>query len=228
MAIVFVQGVKYMLDIVNLNPAETAYRYEWRGVPRWLVAWQNKLYVYPTDITNGYSTTLATSISQIDTTIPLIDASGFLQFNGNVQIGDEKIAYQYREGNTLYNCERGNQDTIAAPHNIGATINENNMWIFYYKRHFRIPVINNVISRETLDREMEVCDEDMEIITSYTASALLAKIDPKRMKVYDDKFAEQLLMAKARLRRGRKMTNMGGDIRNQFWWESQDPGVYWQ
>lgn len=223
---VYIQGVKYLLDVVNINPAETAFRYQWQGVPRWLVAWQDKLYVYPTEMTQYYTTTLTQSINKTDVTIQLENGTGLLQFSGFIQIGEEKIAYKYRTGNTLYECERGIQSTTAESHDNGTEVKENNFWVYYFRLHYRIPVINNVISNEYLNRRMEVCDEHMEIITSYTADALLAKIDPSRGQTYEKKFQEQIQMAKAEIFRGRKMTNSGGNIRGEFFFESQNPGVY--
>jgi hypothetical protein len=215
-----------MLDVVNLNPAEAAFQYQWKGVPRWIVAWQNKLIVYPTDVSSFQTTTLTKAITSESTTIEVDDASNFLQFSGFIQIGDEKIGYLSMSDNVFYGCERGVQDTTAVSHSIGSEVKENNFWVYYYKRHFRIPVINNVISQKTLDMEMEVCDEHMEIITSYTASVLLAKIDPIRTAVYDKTFAEALVMAKAQVRRGRKMINPNGDIRNPIFFETNNPGIY--
>lgn len=225
---VFIQGVKYFVDVKDLNLPEAAFRYEWKGIPRWVVPWRDKINIYPTASSPYYETTLTEYLPIDGTEIHLADSSGLLQRSGQIQIGDEKIYYEYNTDNVLYNCTRGDQDTIPQAHDNGDVVKENNLWVYYYKKHSRIPVINNVISDYWLNKQLEVCDEDMEIITSYTAGCLLAKIDPTRRKVYDDKFADELVMAKARLRRGRRMINKSGDIRNQMWFESNNPGVYLQ
>lgn len=223
---VYIQGIKYMVDITELNQSENNFIYQWKGIPRWLVPWQNKLRVYPTSVTAGYSTYLSKQINKTETEIEVDDASGFLLNNGYFQIGGEKIQYIYRDSTKLYGCTRGVQNTMAASHLKDSDVLETNLWIFYFKRHFNIPVTNNVIPNEILDREMEVPDEHMEAITAYTAGSLLAKVDPARMVVYEKRFIEQLEKIKAEVFRGRKMTNNGGAIRAPFWAETQNSGIY--
>lgn len=45
-----------------------------------------------------------------------------LPTTGFVKVDNEIINYGYISGNTLYNCFRGQQDTVAALHNSGATV----------------------------------------------------------------------------------------------------------
>ena len=72
-------------------------------------------------------TTLATGISSTDTTIELTDATGLPAF-GFIKIGDEYINYSYITqtvggvSGTLNNCFRGQANTTAATHSVGATV----------------------------------------------------------------------------------------------------------
>lgn len=64
---------------------------------------------------------LSAGIGATDTTIPLT-AVDQLPPTGFVQIGNEIINYGYISGTTLYNCFRGQQNTTAAAHSIGALV----------------------------------------------------------------------------------------------------------
>ena len=70
--------------------------------------------------------TLTTGISATDTEITVSDAS---QYNntGFINIGSETIQYGYITGNTLYNCFRGQNNTVAASHLAGAAVYKNNL-----------------------------------------------------------------------------------------------------
>jgi hypothetical protein len=65
--------------------------------------------------------TLDGALSATATTIPLNSAVG-LPAAGFVKIDSEVINYGYISGNTLYNCFRGQQDTVAATHLTGASV----------------------------------------------------------------------------------------------------------
>jgi hypothetical protein len=73
------------------------------------------------------SATLTTAINATDTTIVLNDVTG-LPSTGFIKIDDEVINYSYITQNTnansgtLYNCFRGQQDTIAVPHTATTTV----------------------------------------------------------------------------------------------------------
>ena len=64
---------------------------------------------------------LSGGISATATQITLNSVIG-LPATGFVKIDNEIINYGYISGNTLYNCFRGQQDTVAALHNSGATV----------------------------------------------------------------------------------------------------------
>lgn len=65
--------------------------------------------------------TLSATINATDTTITLNNANG-LPATGFVKIDSEIINYGNITGNTLNNCFRAQQDTVAASHNSGATV----------------------------------------------------------------------------------------------------------
>ena len=67
----------------------------------------------------GY--TLANTINSSVTTIELSSTVG-LPANGFVLLDSELIYYGYIQGNTLYNCARGQQNTTAAGHNSGTAV----------------------------------------------------------------------------------------------------------
>ena len=73
------------------------------------------------------SATLTTAINATDTTIVLNDVTG-LPATGFIKIDDEIINYSYITQNTnatsgtLYNCFRGQQNTIAVGHTAAATV----------------------------------------------------------------------------------------------------------
>lgn len=66
-------------------------------------------------------TTLGSNISYTDTTISLTDASGFPK-RGQLKVGDERILYTGKTGNSLTGCVRGYKGTIAASHTAGDAV----------------------------------------------------------------------------------------------------------
>jgi len=65
--------------------------------------------------------TLPSGISAAATTITLSGVSG-LPAQGFIKLDNEIIVYGYIQGNTLYNCFRGQQGTTAALHNTGTAV----------------------------------------------------------------------------------------------------------
>lgn len=224
----YISGQKYMIDIPTLSTAQTMFRYQFSGVPRWLVPWEKGLTLFPATTSSTYNTTtLSSPVSKTDTTIYVEDTSNFLTNQGRITIGDEKIVYEYSDATTFYGCVRGVEDTVPSSHLVGAEVDENNLQIWYYKKNFRIPVLDNdIIDSYWLDKQLDVCDEHMEIITDYTSFKLLSKIDPSRGNFYKVNFEEWLAETKAQLAMGRSKIKNGGDIRMPYWWEGSDPYVY--
>ena len=67
----------------------------------------------------GY--TLSSTITSSATTITLSGVDN-LPAQGFIKLDDEIIVYGYIQGNTLYNCFRGQQNTTAASHTSGAAV----------------------------------------------------------------------------------------------------------
>ena len=61
------------------------------------------------------------ALSATATTIPLTSAVG-LPAAGFIKVDSEVINYGYISGNTLYNCFRGQQNTVATTHTTGASV----------------------------------------------------------------------------------------------------------
>ncbi len=220
---VFLQSVKYPMDITNIPVAESNFIYQYSGVPRWLVPWGNVLNVYPTISSSPWSTNLTKAINATDTTIEVEDSGGLQLENYRVTIGDEKIQYGQNIDNVLTNCIRGVEDTVPASHALGAEMVENNLWFYYNKLNFRIEVYDDMfIDQATLDRELEIPEEHIQVITDYTSYKLLSKVDAERASQYKMDFDQWLVSARAQIKRGRKATP-SGTIRGQFGWETNNP-----
>jgi len=65
--------------------------------------------------------TVASAVSATDTTITLSSTVG-LSASGFILIDNETIFYQYISGNTLNTCARGQNNTTAATHSVGASV----------------------------------------------------------------------------------------------------------
>lgn len=223
MIVVYIQGRIYCLNIPNLNQVKTQFPYDIQGLPRFAMPFQNELYIYPTSGTSYNTTTLTEKISKTDTTIYVEDTGNFPLKNGRVTIGDEKIKFSYSDTTTFYECSRGIEGTTASIHDRNDLLSENNCQIFYYKKHFEIPIYDkNVIDEDVLNREMEVCDEHMQIITDYTSYKLLSKVDTERAAFYKMDFEEWLDRTKYEVSQGRsKITDMD-DIPSPYMWETSN------
>lgn len=216
--IAYVDGRIYCMRDADWALADMQFPYEITGIPRYFLPWQDRLYIYPSN-GNDYSTTYTTAdISKIDTTIPVQEVGGnFPQKMGIFTIGDEKVMYQDSDSTNFYGCVRGFEDTIASAHTINTLVSENNLHFLYYKLHFLIEAYdNNIIAPEVLNREMEVCDEHIEMITDYTSYKLLSKVDANRAAFYKVNFDEWLESAKYDVAAERSRIQNGGDINYQY------------
>lgn len=224
MIVVYVQGVQYVLDIANLNNIQAYFPYSFQGLPNWVLPWADKLYFFPTNGTSFAQTTLFSTITDEDTTITVSDASALPLQSGYVTIGTEKVSYNYRTGNVFYQCVRGAESTTAEAHSAGDAVIENNCHIFYFKRHFEIPVSDKgVVDKTTLDREMEVCDEHIQVITDYASYKLLSKTDASRAAAYKVDFDEWLIKVSANIKQGRSKITNTGNIRAPYMTEQKVP-----
>jgi len=71
-------------------------------------------------MTSPVNAALVGGISAVDTQLTLSNVTG-LPAAGFIKIDNEVINYGYISGNTLYNCFRGQDNTVAAPHLTAAT-----------------------------------------------------------------------------------------------------------
>jgi len=219
---VWIQGRKYSQDIQNFNRTQTEYPYDtYTDIPRWQVPWENELYTYPRNLNNFTTTTLTKAVKATDTTINVANTEGFPPNVGRITINGEKIRYQNLTPTQFLNCQRGFENTVAADHEIGTEVQENNYTVFYYKKHFEIPVDDSDKIEESIaNREMQVDDVHMEVITDYTAYKLLSKVDTQRAAVYKVNFDEWLVLAKQDIQKGRSDINKGAMIREPYDWEN--------
>jgi hypothetical protein len=79
-----------------------------------------------TGVVNSTTATLAATITSTDSTITVNNAS-YLATAGFINIDSETIAYQNVSGNQLLNCFRGQNNTTASAHTVGAAISTANL-----------------------------------------------------------------------------------------------------
>lgn len=80
-----------------------------------------QVWVQRMDGQQSLSTTLDGAITSTTDTITVADASG-LPSTGFIKIDNEYIQYGYIDGNTLYNCFRGQNNSTAAAHLTAASV----------------------------------------------------------------------------------------------------------
>ena len=169
------------------------------GITNWLMPWSagHSQYIgaFPSTSISAKTTTLTSSISVSDTTIPVASTAGFINNWGRFTVGTEKILYEYKDATNFYECVRGVEMTTAAIHDSAATVTENNVMIMYSRLPYNITVTNDdIIVPSQLGMELDPCDEHMEGIIKATSYNLLIKVDPTRAvpyKIDSDKLYEQ-------------------------------------
>jgi len=77
----------------------------------------------PNVVNNFGSTTLVNSISNVDTSIELVNALALTATGGIISINAEIIKFATKSGNILNGCVRGIDGTIASSHTAGDTVN---------------------------------------------------------------------------------------------------------
>jgi hypothetical protein len=179
------------------------------------------VYLFPQSGYNAQQTTLVQPVGLTDTTIYTANAAGFPMRNGRISIDQETVFYGSRDNVNFYNCVRGSENTTPVTHLSGATVNENNVWLYYYKLPFLIPVnADDSISSQYLNMSMEVYDEHLESIIDYTTYKLLKKIDIERANEFKTDFTAWLQEAKDEIDAGRQDMMQNSDIRSQYYFEN--------
>ena len=179
-------GRKYPLNYKDLNKVNSEFSYgTYAGIPRFFSVWNDEITIYPDNSGSPNTTTLSGALSDSAKTITVGSTSGFPELNGRITINNEKIKYTHKSSTTFTGCSRGVEGTTAAAHSDTDTVTENNLVMYYRKKHFEITVdANDDISQDQLDKEMEIPDEHVEPIVDMVAYKLLSKIDAERARPY--------------------------------------------
>lgn len=222
----FINGYAYPINEQNLNNTYANFPSPIQGLPKWFNYWNDTITFYPQN-GNGFNCVqLAYSVDLEDTVIKVSSTSGFPPKNGRITIDDEKIKYEYKDDTHFYNCTRGIEDTEILTHDYGACVKENNVWVYYHRLHFDIPVNpDDTIKKEILDKKMLIVDEHIEIICDYASYKLLSKVDAERASYYKVNFDEWLRQAKRDIVKGRSRVQRTGWIREPFEFEKES--AYW-
>lgn len=217
----FINGYAYPLNEFDFNNTYGNFPVTVQGLPKWFFYWDDVVQFYPQNSNGFNSTELAAAITPTDTTILVDSTAGFAPQNGRFTIGSEKIKYKTKDATTFYNCTRALEDTIAASHALDATVNENNVWMYYTRLHFPITVFpDDKIKESDLDKTMLVYDEHIEQIVKNASFNLLSKIDQQRANLYKIDYEKWLLQAKREIRKTRSRITKTGAIREPYEFEN--------
>ena len=222
----FINGYAYPINEQNLNNTYGNFPSPIQGLPKWFNYWDDAITFYPQN-GNGYNCTCLTyDVGIDDTVIQVENTLGFAPKNGRITIDDEKIKYEYKDDTHFYNCTRGIEDTEITTHDYGTCVKENNVWVYYHRLHFDIPVNpDDSIKKEILDKNMLIPDEHIEIICDYASYKLLSKVDAQRASYYKINFDEWLRQAKRDIVKGRSRVQKTGWIREPYQFEQE--AAYW-
>ena len=222
----WINGMNYPLNEQNLNNTAANFPVHIQGLPKWFSYWNNQIKFYPQNSQKYNETKLTADVGINDNTISVDSTSGFLAKNGRITIDDEKIEYEYKDDTHFYNCTRGIEDSEVSVHETNANVLENNLWIYYHRLHFDIPVNpDDSIKQEVLNKKMLIVDEHIEVICDYATFKLLSKVDTDRASHYKVNFNEWLRQAKRDIVKGRSRVQKTGFIREPYQFEQES--AYW-
>lgn len=146
---------------------------------------------------------VAATVSATDTTITLTSTAN-LASAGFVKIGTETISYPNINGNQLINCARGQNNTTAAAHAIGATVTVQNLpcinvwptpnspgdqYTFVYYRLRRMQDAGNGVNEQDIPFRM------LPALIAGLAFQISIKKAPERSMGLKAEYEEQWLMA---------------------------------
>ena len=152
---------------------------------------------------NLSTATVAATVSATDTTITLTSTAK-LASAGFVKIGTETISYPNINGNQLINCARGQNNTTAAAHAIGATVTVQNLpcinvwptpnapgdqYTFVYYRLRRMQDAGNGVNEQDIPFRM------LPALIAGLAFQISVKKAPERAMALKAEYEEQWLMA---------------------------------
>ena len=152
---------------------------------------------------NLSTATVAATVSATDTTITLTSTAK-LASAGFVKIGTETISYPNINGNQLINCARGQNNTTAAAHAIGATVTVQNLpcinvwptpnspgdqYTFVYYRLRRMQDAGNGVNEQDIPFRM------LPALIAGLAFQISVKKAPERSMGLKAEYEEQWMMA---------------------------------
>ena len=215
-----VRGTNNVLNNFTINP--------YTGITSWLMPFaqgkQQFLAAYPTNSTSAKVTQLAGQILSTDTTIEVDSTNGFIRNFGRIQIGTEKIMYQYCDNTKFYGCIRGIEGTT--PQNFAADtdVTHCNLILYYAKLPEKIEVYDdNFVSEETLNKELEIVEEHLEGIIKLVAYNLILKLDNTRAAQYKIDSEELFAQYETDIRKGYENIRKGANVRSPYMSQSGYP-----
>lgn len=208
-----VRGTNNVLNNFTINP--------FNGITSWLMPFgQGKtqyLGLFPTNSTSPNITKLTKDILSTDTTIEVEDTKGFVRNSGRIKIGAETIMYQNCDSTHFYGCIRGIEGTKAENHEKETEVIHCNLVIYYSKLPEKIVVYDdNIVSEETLNKELEICEEHMEGIIKIVAYNLILKLDNTRASQYKIDSEELFNQYEADIRKGFSKIRKGANVRSPY------------
>ena len=218
--LVLVNGRYFLGDMQGLQTTYNAFPYRpVQGITNWLLPWgegsTQKLYFMPLSSNTYKQTFLTSNCNKSDTTITVNSTSQFITNDGRITIGSEKICFKSKDATNFYGCERGVELTEPQDHVVNDDVLENNVILFYRRLHIDLPITSdNFVPKDTLDIELEVCQEHIEGILKATAYNLLLKLSPSRAQAYKVDAVALYDQYKQEIRRGRSAIRQGTGIRN--------------
>lgn len=228
MMMITIAGFKYPIMMHDVNTTLGNFPTHTQGIPTWAMPFERYIYLYPQTGFTPAETLLNGELTDSATSITVDSTNGFEPRGGRITIGDEKIFYDSTTATTFNGCKRGFEGTTAISHSDNDAVKQNNITIFYRKRHFEISVneTTDIVSTADAAKEMEVYDEHLEVICKNTASLLLAKTDIERSNYYREyeKFLEQ---AKFDIQKTRHNMKSFGNIRSPYYFEQSYPHRYY-
>jgi hypothetical protein len=208
-----VRGTNNVLNNFTINP--------YTGITSWLMPFgQGKnqmLGAYPTNSTSASVTKLTNQVLSTDTTIEVENTKGFIRNFGRLKIGAETIMYQYCDSTKFYGCVRGIEGTTAENHSVNTDVTHCNLIIYYAKLPEKIVVYDdNFVSQETLNKDLEICEEHMEGIIKIVAYNLILKLDNTRAAQYKIDSEELFNQYEADIRKGYSNIRKGANVRPPY------------
>ena len=217
-----VDGRIFPLDIRGKNDTLNNFVISpFQSITSWIMPFsQGKtqyLGAFPTNSTSASVTKLASDILSTDTMIEVNSTKGFIKTFGRLQIENETILYEYCDDTKFYGCVRGIEDTKAENHNENTDVTHCNLILYYARLPKKIEVYDdNFVSEETLNREIEVCEEHMEGIIKIVAYNLIMKLDNSRAGQYKVDADELFEQYEADIRKGYSNIRKGANVREPY------------